>query len=227
LKAYNRTRQASSGGPFRERVLPVLLFVITSVIILPSCQYSPGKSGTAACAATADQFFGLCSYINDLIDEYTTAGYTVDKTVTLNDHSETHNNMEVSWRSELQPLASAYINRSAWVDKFRTDTTVTAEGYSVIYASSAANIPVKEMEVRFIDGADGPDVESIRVKTSRKNLLYTSNQEILLAPGRYYEVSGKQRTLFLSKTTFGVRADMKSPVDGRGEVENVNRSANE
>lgn len=182
--------------------------LLLSGLLAAGCSQSREEVVTAGCKATGDRFFGLCDFMNDRIEEYTSAGYTVNKTVSLNDNSESLQAMEVNWKTELLPLSSAYINRSAWLDKFVVDTAATDDGFRVRYTSHRASIPIKELEVRFTGRGPEAAVALIKVKSARKNLLYTSNQEIEFAPDSYYTVKGKQRTLFLSRTEFGVHSEI-------------------
>jgi len=165
--------------------------------LLASC--ANGSEETRA--GTIDAFFDLHAYLTELTDDYSQRKVRVNKTVTLNDNSELLENLEVDWKSEFQPLIQSHINRSAWQDKFRVDTTILEESYMVRYETDMLSIPVRNLEIEF--ASDG-DVQSIRIETGRKNLLYSSKQVIEFIPDIRYHVKGSQRALFLSKTAFEV-----------------------
>ena len=178
-------------------------------LVHTACFRSGDTEEAKACKATADKFFGLCEYMSSIIIEYSEEDFKVNKKVTLNDNSEQLNDLSINWETELKPLAAAYINRPAWLDKFTVDTTRSSNGYSVTYRSVSSNIPVKELSIRFLTSESSPEVvDEITVETGRKNLLYTSREVIRFEPGRRYQVEGRQRTLFLSKTTFSVDSEI-------------------
>jgi len=148
-----------------------------------------------------DAFFDLHSYVEDMIVRYNDQGIRVNKKVSLNDKSELLENFEVDWNTEFQPLLQAHINRSAWVDKFSVDTLKNTDGIVVIYRSDDFSIPVRELQISFNQASD---VQSIKIETGRKNILYRSKQVIELEPDIRYTVDGNQRALFLSKTAFKI-----------------------
>lgn len=181
------------------------ILIAATLMLSVSCNRQPeATTGQPVCSATGEmRFFDLCGYVDSLITHYNASGYVVDKTVSLNGNTEVLPGLEVDWRTELYPLAQAHINRSAWLDRFTTDTVELTDGRRIVYESHRADIPVRRLEVE--TGADGR-VRVIRLESGRSNLLYKGSQEITLRPGEYYSVKGSQRAMLLSRTTFDIDA---------------------
>ncbi len=164
-----------------------------------ACQKNDAEQSNSLTSVNA--FFDLKGFINELIDEYSEKSVTANKKVLFGDNNQYLEDLEIEWKSELQPFLQADINRLAWVEKFVVDTIKIDSTYAVSYNNMDPSIPVKLLEVSF---NENQEVVEIKVKTARKNLLYTSKQTLSLAPNKKYDVEGWQKALFLRRTDFEV-----------------------
>lgn len=179
--------------------------VIIWMVLLAGCAQQESASAPPP-SISSGKFYDLKALVDGLIADYSARGLRVNKRVTLNGNTETLNGMEINWAREFRPILEGHINRSSWQDKFTTDTLKAADGsYSVLYQSTSRAIPVSRLQIGFLpDGSTA----TIDIRTTRKNLLYNSQQDIHLEPGKRYSIEGTQRALFLSRTRFAVEGEI-------------------
>ncbi|MEZ5008998.1 MAG: hypothetical protein R2753_12675 [Chitinophagales bacterium] len=182
-------------------IFPVLMLLILAFI--SSCNKTNEKREVKDTRQVV--FFDLRSYFNDIIKTYAADSVLVNKQVSFGNKSELKENMAIDWSVELQTFAEADINRSSWIDKFKVDTLTTNNGSTILYQTTDASIPIKQLEVMLT--ATGK-VSEIVIQSERKSLLYKSKQKLNFRPGNSYSIDGWQRTLMLSQTDFEVKADI-------------------
>lgn len=178
-----------------------LLLALAFAMFTSACT----KEGNTSEQAKYNGFFDLEGYMRSVVSRYQVDGISVNKKVDFNSKKEFHEDVQPDWEREFQPIIQADINHSSWAEKFSTDTLPSENGYTVLYTCSSPAIPVRELEIRF---DDNKNPENIRIKTSRKNLLYQSGQEVTFIPDKEYAVKGWQRALFLSRTEFTVQSEI-------------------
>ncbi|MDN3588004.1 hypothetical protein QWY86_15080 [Pedobacter aquatilis] len=119
------------------------------------------------------------------------------KVVTINGLSENKNLNIKDWEKEFSIFANADINKASWKGSFKTQKAVD----KIIYTSSNKKIPVKKVQIDFLNKS----VAKIKIIISNKNILYTSGDTLLYYPDSLYLVKKYQKIKLLKEKKYQVK----------------------
>jgi len=167
--------------------------------------------GAAACgqpAAPADQpaqdaFFSLLRYFDAEADRLAAADVRVDKQITINGKAETHAAMQIDFADEFLLFRNADINRVAWLDKYRVDSTfANGQLVQLDYESLDKELDTEHIRIEF-DPA-GAAVRQLSVVRTTQSALATNRQELAYAPGKGYQIRTHQTGIMGQPTTIAI-----------------------
>lgn len=144
-------------------------------------------------------FFSLDSFANIEFERHLQYNTKVNKTISLDNKTEKHdfNFDSLGWKKELMPLKKNDINKTAWVDKFKTIENENSDNSkTIIYINTAKEIPVKKIQIDF-DSLK--QVKQIIINSTSDNLLFNSEQTYTYKPKDGYSLVSDQKAIFLSK----------------------------
>ncbi len=131
--------------------------------------------------------------------------YRLNKTVVYERATEKHIVRVGSWEKELGIFADADINKSAWIDKYRTTST----GGQITYAALDSSLKVKSITIsRGVIKAASPasGVQAIRISLSTRNFLYNMSEQLSYLPDSGYRVQRMQNIKVLGRKTYDIQA---------------------
>lgn len=141
-------------------------------------------------------FFDLKNYIaKEKKRLQSKTGFT--KTVVYNGESETKifDNLDLS--EELSVFADADINRTAWLDKYKIDTTLNDFGKiaALTYTAAEEGLRTRRLRVDFVEKS----VSKVEIETGGKSAVSDTESFLTYNPQAGYSIKSKQDIRLLSK----------------------------
>ena len=151
---------------------------------------------------TDNTYFDLKSYFKEEIKRK--AGISLQKTVKINEKSETKTIDTPNLEEELSIFLNSDINKPAWLDKYTTDSTHTNGKLSKItYTTTAPKLKTKELRIELQDG----NVQAIAIQNHTKNTVYTTIQSLNYLPGTGYTIKTEQNIELSEPQIFHIQAE--------------------
>jgi len=131
--------------------------------------------------------------------------YRLNKTVVYESATEKHVVGVSSWEKELGIFADADINKSAWIDKYRTTSTSGQITYAAVDSSLKVKGITISRDVKNAASADG-GVHAIRINLSTSNFLYNMSEQLSYFPDSGYRIQRMQNIKVLGRKTYNIGA---------------------
>ena len=144
-------------------------------------------------------FFSLTKFVTsqtDLLTQNKTKKAT--KIVQLNELTDTLQNATIDWKQELQALASADINKPAFVSNYKTTRSTQNDLETTSYTALKPSLNTQKLTV--VRQKD--QVISVEIQTLIENPLYTSSKKITYLPLKALKTEGTQSLFYGKKTQF-------------------------
>ncbi len=149
-------------------------------------------------------FFDLKGYMQQEIKRLEQAQPNVNKTVAINDKTETKELSGLNYNRELEIFINADINRQDWFDKYRADSTFQDNQLTAIqYTALAETLRTRLLKLDFQNGA----ISKIYIENGGKNMAAGSAQQLTYEPGMGYHIESLQHTALAKDKRF--RIDVK------------------
>jgi hypothetical protein len=132
------------------------------------------------------------------------------KIITINHQREMVTVDNADWKTDLQILIDADINKKDWEDKFTLHQNSTE---TTSYISINNKVPIKELT---ITGNENNNIEEIYIEKVIKSGLFSNNQTITYKPSTYLKVKSIQKALFMKDFVSEVEIYFESPQPQRG-----------
>lgn len=164
--------------------------------------------GAAACGQPTaptdkpeqDTFFSLLRYFESEADRLAAADVRVDKQITINGKTEAHDAMQIDFTDEFLLYRNADINRVAWLDKYRADSTFdNGQLVQLDYQSLDKELDTERIRIAF-DPAHAT-VREVAVVRTTQSALATNRQELAYMPGKGYQIRTHQTGIIGQPTT--------------------------
>lgn len=162
--------------------------------------YSCGDP-TVAGQKNAHTYFNLKGYIEQESGRLGRSNPTVQKTVMVNDSSESKEIKIQDWKKELSVFSDADMNRAAWKGLFQ----VKKSGEQEVYTSDHKKVPVKEVVIIRRNG----QLYGLQIFIRNSNTLYTSADTLSYYPDSLYEVKKTQNIRLLSTKNYRITGKFK------------------
>lgn len=172
---------------------------IALIFLFVSCQ-NQEKEGQQEVAI----FFDIEKKVAEDIQRLYQENYALNKIVSFEGKMDTTSVAQPDWNTELETLKQLNINKNEWADKYTVDTVLVDNQSTITYEAIKSGLPVSKMILSMSDG----EITEIFVSYGRKNILFTSKNEIRYVPFNQYEIKGSQKALFLSSHKYEVLGKM-------------------
>lgn len=173
------------------------LYILLLFFSLVSCEKTADSSGSkAALYYDIEKFFKNEANVLDSLN------ISINKVVESKGEIESKWISEVNFIKELDAFISAGINKPAWRDAFRVDTTVTDNATSKIKYTSINDdkVLIKEAELLFVNNS----CIFVRIRKENKNLFYQFKQELEYRKAKGYFIKSEQNLKWIYSSEYAI-----------------------
>lgn len=163
--------------------------LIFTVLLFSSC-----SSANDEPAQKHLYFFDLAGYFKQQASSL--KDKKIVKTVTKNADSETKRLVIENWQQELQLFTDADINKPAWKNSYRKDSTAN----TLIYTATDPELRVQKIEIRL----SGKTPTKIVIDAKSKNLLYHNKETMIFIPDSLYQITKHQKVVLLGLNNYTI-----------------------
>lgn len=164
------------------------------IIIIPLC----GGCLKSATKNTKPEiyYFDLKTFFNNEAHRLTKANKTINKTVWLNNTPEKKQIKITKWASELSFFSNSDINKTAWQNSYRKDSTAT----KITYTAKFSDLKTRSITIYIANK------KPIRIKiiNHQKNYIFENWENLLYLPDAFYRIEKKQKLLFWDADVYKV-----------------------
>lgn len=182
-----------------------LLWTVVALSLLVSCQRE--KSNDMNTYSEVKVFFDLKGLVASDIRYLDSMKCQAFKKGRINDKAAENQVDSIRWKKELETIASADINKTAWISSFTTDSILSGDTLTIQYTSRKTSIPIRSLNISKV----GETVTQIYIERKSSNLIFSSEQTILYKPRASYLATGSQKALFLRDQTFSISSNFNCP----------------
>lgn len=160
----------------------------------------------SACSSTSDEQAPKQLYFFDLAGYFKTQATVLPqqailKTVSKNGIPETKNIVIKDWNQELQLFIQSDINKAAWKDSYRKDSTENILHYVAIDTA----LRVRSIRIAFEN--DVPN--EVIIHTQSKNVLYHTTEDLTYIPDSLYQITKHQKVILLGLNDYQITGKLK------------------
>jgi hypothetical protein len=178
-----KNRQTS----IRMKYAPLFALALLAALLHTSCEEQ-----VAAAANQPDPFFDLEAYIEGQISDLNQEQPKVRKTVSVEGQRETQQFDSLDYRTELKTFLNSDINRKAWVDKYKADSTFEGSQLrQVTYKATGEDLKTRLLRVKF----DQDEVSDIYIENRTNSIVADVRQDLHFQPGQGYRLVTTQETV--------------------------------
>lgn len=168
----------------------IKILKLTIVLFLfSSCSSAPGEH-----AQKQKYFFDIAGYFSQQAS--TLANQSIVKTVSKNQATETKTVIIKNWEQELQLFLECDINKPAWKDSYKKDSTNNV----LSYTATDPELKVRTIQINF----NGQKPKKIEIKTESKNLLYHTTEKLVFIPDSVYQITKHQKVILLGLNDYEI-----------------------
>ncbi len=185
-----------------QQLITRYIALFTIVLLISSC--SPEKFA----GEKPNIYFDLREYVEVEAKRLNTDNKMVGKTVWMNGQKETKQE-QLNWEEELQALAEANINKSAYVEKYKVDTLIDDSGAVIItYIALEDDLRTRKLKTKYV----AKQIKEISAVLRSNNIVYNSKQLVTYEPGKRFSLKGYQSVKFSEPDSFRVEILLQQPV---------------
>ena len=176
------------------------------LLLLTGCMEQPQTVGEA-------RYFDVAGFVDQQVTRLTDQPPLVRKQTALNGRRQERTTRRIDWARELNPFREADLNRPAWRDRYRIDTTTTGAGRRITYVARDGDLPLDFLEIELA----GDQLRALRADLRSENVLYDSRRRLELtcnpATGQleHYGVRGFQKLVLRDSVRFHIDARLSRP----------------
>jgi len=156
--------------------------LISLSIIFALFFFSVGCASDSSQAAkeAPKTFFDIKGYFDQEINALKSSAYKLEKKAKIDDKEETKNIEKPDWDNELKILQESDINKTAWIDKYKTEES----GTNLIYTTEDETLKTKRIQIDFNKAGSKSfdNVTSILIINNTENVLYNSSEFLTYTP---------------------------------------------
>lgn len=174
----------------RNRLFHIGL-IVSWLLIGSSCT----SSDTKPVSGSVDSYFSLEDFFLNETNRLTKLARSVDKTVSRNGRNEKRHVKIDDWKSELALFIDSDINKPAWQNSYRIDST----DRSVIYTSTDPKLRTQKI---IIEKQESGKVTHIAIDNRTGNMLYQTAEQLDYYPDSLYRISKRQQIRFIGNSQY-------------------------
>lgn len=183
----------------RQFNIPLIYGAVVATVLLglSSCNADPEGNLKAPRSAA---YFSLADYFEKEAVRLNKQNPTIVKTVAKNGVEEQQEINIAYWKKEFALFIDADINKPAWQNSYRVDSTA----FSVTYTATDSTLRTKEIRV---DKSDTGTVTHIHVSNQVNNMLYTTDEQLDYYVDSLYRIIKDQRVRIIGKSHYTVTGE--------------------
>lgn len=179
------------------------LFFLPAIFLLATACSGPGRGDAPA---LPESFFDLKGYMQAEIQRLSEAQPRVLKRIAINGQSEEKNFDSLNYQKELDIFSRSDINKMAWLDKYKVDSTFQDGQLSrVTYTAQDKSLKTHLLEVQFSNG----QVAGIHVRNQTESIVANVGQDMWYAPGKGYRLESGQSTALTKEKKVAVEVEFQ------------------
>ncbi len=159
-------------------------------------------SDTKPVSGAANPYFSLEDFFLNEANRLTKLVTAVEKTVSRNGTSEKKRVQIDDWKNELALFIDSDINKPAWQNSYRIDSTE----YSLSYTSVDPELRTQKIT---IDKYESGLVKHIAIINRAGNMLYQTAEQLDYYPDSLYQINKQQQVRFIGDSQYSVRGILK------------------
>lgn len=164
-----------------------LAFILLMVLTQTACEEQVTAAGNQP-----DPFFDLKAYIEGQISDLNKKQPGVRKRISVEGQRETQQFDSLDYRTELKTFLNSDINRKAWVDKYKADSTFEGSYLKqVTYTATAKDLKTQLLRVKY----DQEQVSDIYIENRTNSIVADVKQNLHYEPGEGYQLLTTQETV--------------------------------
>ena len=177
----------------------LVLLTLSSILLLSACQMrESAKSGGPT------PFFDLKGYMNTQIEDLNERQPTLEKRIQVDGQKETQQLDSLDYEKELRMFLRSDINRKAWFDKYKADSTLENGNLQQIrYTTDAEDLKTQLLEIQYEQG----EVSQIYIENRTESVVADVRQELLYEVGKGYRLFTAQQTAMSSEQEVIVKVE--------------------
>lgn len=135
-------------------------------------------------------FFDLQGFFNTEISQLQEKNPSVRKKVTINGKSEEKQLEDLDFQQELKVFSNSDINKIAWFDKYKIDSTLQREKLqSISYTALDEELKIRKIELKF---TDTEKIEQIEIQSKTESFVANASQHLIYQPSKGYSIHSVQ-----------------------------------
>lgn len=146
-------------------------------------------------------YFDLKGYFSNMAQQLHKSNPTVDKSVAKNELTEAKKLKINNWEQELALFIEADINKPAWKDSYRKDSTAT----KITYTSKDPDLKTQKIEISLEKGIP----VKFSISTTVANLLYHTAEQLEFYPDSAYSISKHQKVVLIGENDYLIKGKLK------------------
>jgi len=180
----------------RRLNIPFVYSATVLLMTLSSCSDSERVSNALHTAP----YFSLAEYFEKEAARLQQHNPEIIKTAAKNGEDERKKIHVADWKSEFALFIDADINKPAWQNSYRVDST----GSSVTYTPIDSTLRTKEIR---IEKTDSGTVTHVRVINQVSNMLYQTNEQLDYYVDSLYRITKQQHVLVIGESHYTVTGE--------------------
>lgn len=159
-----------------------------------------GSPNNGPHAVQVQSYFSLADYFANEANRLQQRNTHIVKTVTKNGEDERKKIKISDWKKELALFIDADINKPAWRNSYRVDSTES----SVTYTSTDSTLRTKEIHISK-SGSDA--ISHIRIINQVSNALYETDEQLDYYVDSLYRITKTQHVQIIGKSHYSVTGE--------------------
>ena len=175
------------------------------MILLLACSKEP--SSTSNSSNTFNKYFSLKDFFESEIRNLQSKQIVLHKFATLNGEVEKKALSEIDWKTEFTPFINSDINKPAWKDSYRIDSSASELGLLKInYTAQNPDLRTQEIVVTF--DKDGQTPKEVHIVNQTENPIYDTTEKLQYVTGKTYLIENQQQVMWMSKDNFKIEGEL-------------------
>lgn len=174
------------------------------MIVLVACsEIAPPTPSNPA----INKYFSLKQFFDTEIQSLQSQQIVLHKFATLNGETEKKALSEIDWKTEFTPFINSDINKPAWKDSYRIDSTASQFGeLKIVYTANNPDLRTQEIVVTFEKDAITP--KEIRITNQTQNPIYDTTEKLQYVVGKTYLIENQQKVMWMESDNFKIEGEL-------------------
>lgn len=174
-------------------------YLFVGLLLITACtEFTPNKKNDDK------RYFDLIAYFDQ--QDKKLENSTVNKTITLNQKTETKQLNHVNWQQELSVFADSDINKPAFRDSYQTDSTLIGDTLRITYTARTPKLRTQTLRLDWLKSTQS--IAAIAINNRVDNPLYQLSEQLYYLPLQAYSIKSQQKIRLLAPNKLEIKASM-------------------